>query len=340
MRKAFLILLLVNILRLILIPFIVHLPTDTNYLDTFQAASNTGSLLPTLTVWINILTTHLLGSGLIVRKILFFIITLLTQWCLYLLIIKIIRPERKYISWAVISSVLSLTILSVSAIPDTLLMLFWVLSVLTLYNAIFNVDKKSWLLSGIFMGMAMLNKLSGIALPVGLVVFLIFSSRYRYFLFKPGPYIALILSFLLSLPIWNGMMKLSNPLPTSEQINGITQILHLSSINYIGFIGFQIVLIYPVLYIGLWWVTLKYFGRFFKKPNQVNPEFWFLLSFFLPAFLGFHMISFFTWVDYLGLIPVYTTGMIVLLKLIKNRWFYWSLGFSIVVHVILLAGLI
>ena len=99
-------------------------------------------------------------------------------------------------------------------------------------------------------------------------------------------------------------------------------------------------LVFPVLYVGLWWVTFKYLGRIFEKPNQVNAEFWFLLSFFLPLFLGFHLIALFDWVDFLGLTPVYLTGLLVFLKLAKKRWFIWNAVFAVLVHAFIIVSFI
>lgn len=340
MKKAFLVILVFNIFRLLLIPFLDTLPSSVLNQDFYSLNNSLNNSLPLMSAWLIEIIGYVLGKGAIFVRLVFFIITLFTQWAIYLLIIKIIRPERKYFSFLVICSTFLITIISTSAFSDALLLLFWVLSILTLYNAIFESNTKYWLVSGIFMGLAVLNKLSGIALPVGLFTFLIFSGRYRKILFTLQPYIALTIAGLLSLPVWTGIIEISTIPVQIQQIKIISEFLHINNATHFGFIPFQLILVFPILYIGLWWITLKYFGRIFNKPNQVNPEFWFLLSFFLPAFLGFHLISLFSWVDFLGLIPIYITGMIVLLKLIKKRWMYWSLGFSIIIHLLFFAYLL
>ena len=336
MKRAFLIILVFNVFRIILISYIGVLPHETVYLADPNANLFIDSNAPTLVHWITGFIIFLFGHSLFTIRMVFFFLSLFTQWSLYLLVLKIIRPNRKYLSWAIITSTIPFTLISITSLPDSLLTLFWILALLTLYNAIFERHKLSWALSGIFMGLAILNKLSGIALPVGMLLFLIFSLRYRDYLFTAAPYITLFFTGLLSLPLLVGVLSTNNPSMQIALIERIFDFLQISVKDYSSFIGFQLILILPVLYLGLWWVTLKYFGRIFKKPNQVNPEFWFLLSFFLPLFLGFHLISFFSWVDFLGLIPAYFTGMIVLLKLIKTRWMYWSLGLTIAAHLLLI----
>jgi len=189
------------------------------------------------------------------------------------------------------------------------------------------------------MGVALTNKLSGLALPVGMLLFLIFSYRYRKYLRLPYPYVTLAIIAIISLPFINKVIESQDVSMQVYQAGDIVHFFNIAIGKDIGFIGYQIILIFPVLYIGLWWVTLKYFGRIFKKPNQVNAELWFMFAFFLPLFLGFHMISFFSRVDFLGLIPVYISGFVVLLKLIKKRWYHWSVGFSILGHILLLSAL-
>ncbi|MDA3891915.1 MAG: glycosyltransferase family 39 protein [Salinivirgaceae bacterium] len=337
MKKALLIIIALNLLRVILIPFENFIPLET-------AEGHFGALAigqaPTLILSINTIVHHIVGESAFAIHFLFFSISLITQWIIYLLIKKVIRQDRKYMAWVVICSTLFFTLFAIAPVSDNLLLLFWSLSVLTLYNAIFENDKKSWLLSGVFIGFATLNKLSGIALPVGLFVFLIFSSRYRYHLFRFGPYLLMFIATLITLPLWTGLLQAESASFAISYAHTFFDILGSKFNSFTSFLGFQFIIIFPVLYIGLWWVTFKYLARIFEKPNQVNPEFWFLLSFFLPLFIGFHLIALFDWVDSFGLIPIYLTGFIVLLKLAKKRWFIWSLAFSFIAHLLLVLGIL
>ncbi len=333
MKKAILIISGFNIFRLFIILFADILPNETVFIFS-ENSPNVFSKFTTLysDAWLSGISNFIIDKGIIVVRLACFLLSLISQWGLYLLISKIIRTNKKYFSWVIMGTVFSITYLSITTLTDALLFLFWILSMLSLYNAIFEYDKKSWLISGIFMGVALLNKLSGLALPAGLFLFLIFSSRYRKYLFTPWPYITLLLTVVFSFPMLIGLYKSSNILMQTNQTEAVSQLFNILINQYTGFVGFQILLIFPILYIGLWWVTFKYFGRIFKKPNQVNPELWFLFAFFIPLFTGFHLISVFGHVDFLGLIPVYIPGMIVLLKLIKRPWMIWSFGFSIISH--------
>lgn len=332
MKKAVVIIVAINLLRMLLIPFINKLsadwlPTPVNIIDETQSNSIMQYLVFMLGQ--NNYSKYLLQA-------LMFLISLLTQWSLFIFATKVIRSDRKSDAWIAISSTLAITLISVLPFADGLIALSWTLSLLSFYNAIFNNDKKSWLLSGMFMGFTCLIKLSGIALPIGLLVFLIFSSRFRHFLFKPGPYISISIAALISLPIWTGSLQNESSTLAISFAIGFFNKLGYSFNTFTSFILFQFLLIFPILYAGLWWVAFKYLTRIFNKPNQINPELWFLLSFFLPLFFGFHLIALFDWVDMFGLIPIYLTGLIVFLKLSKPRWFKVSLIISIVFHLFFL----
>jgi len=120
----------------------------------------------------------------------------------------------------------------------------------------------------------------------------------------------------------------------AESISGLT------IQNFFGLIATQFFLLLPIVYVGLWWIMFRYFGRIFKKPNQINPELWFLFSFFIPMFIGFYMISFFYWIKLNWLMPTYITGIIILGKFIREKWIKWHLLFSALFHVIIIIEVI
>lgn len=335
MKKALLIIGIINLLRLLLIPFINKLPFE--WIQNILIFDNESSQLTAIQY---LFASFGISESKTTLQLLSFLVSLLIQWSLVVIISKIIRSSRKAFAWIAISSSLLISLFSVLPFADVVIGLFWVLSLLTFYNAIFEYNKKQWVFSGLFMGATCLIKLSGIALPVGLLVFLIFSSRYRNHLYTPGPYLSLLIAAIVSAPVWFGLVKPESATLTIDFANGFLTSFGRSFNSFTSFILFQFLLVFPVLYLGLWWVSFKYLARIFNKPNQVNAEFWFLLSFFLPLFLGFHLIALFDWVDMMGLAPIYLTGLIVFLKLSKNRWFVVNLVLSFVFHAFFILSLV
>lgn len=268
-----------------------------------------------------------------------FVLTAGTQIVFFLLATKILRSSRKYMAWILLSTTLMISSLSLVTTPDVPLMLFWALSVYMLYRSVFEQKNWSWIWAGIFMGLAFNSKYTAIALPAGLFLFLIFSSRYRNYLLKPWPYLSVIIMAIVMLPviIWNINNDFASfAFQSSQRAETITE---LTPENFAGLVGTQLFLLLPVVFVGLWWVMFRYFGRIFKKPNQVNPELWFLISFFAPLFLGFYVISFFLWVKLNWLMPAYITGIILLSRFLKLKWIKWHLVFSIVFHALVIIEL-
>ncbi len=89
--------------------------------------------------------------------------------------------------------------------PDAPLALFWTLSLYLLYRALKEQKNLYWYLTGISMGLASLSKYNGFILPVMMFLYLILSKNHRPFLKKKEPYITLLLSIIVFLPviIWN-----------------------------------------------------------------------------------------------------------------------------------------
>lgn len=90
-------------------------------------------------------------------------------------------------------------------LPDGGLFFFWVITLWLFFQILIkNQNRLSlWILAGIFTGLAMLSKYSGILLGFSLVTYLIFYQRKLFR--SPGPYLYGIFEFLMFSPviIWN-----------------------------------------------------------------------------------------------------------------------------------------
>ncbi|MFI5124962.1 MAG: hypothetical protein ACHQDF_06525, partial [Chitinophagales bacterium] len=80
----------------------------------------------------------------------------------------------------------------------------------------------------------------------------------------------------------------------------------------------------------------KYRWKFARIPDDLL----FLLSFFIPLFLGFLFISFFYWVKLNWLMPAYVTGIIWICRYWNKKWIRIQLIFSLVLHLVLAAEVI
>lgn len=340
MKKAVIIILVFNVLRLLFVPLMGMMPQDAYYYFYSEHLSLSYFDHPPMVAYMLYIFSLVFGKGVFAVKFTDFIVTVATQLAFFSLSSKILRAERKYTSWILLASTLMISNLSMVTTPDVPLLLFWTLSINALYLAIFRKLNWYWVWAGLFMGLAFDSKYTALALPAGLFLFLVFSNKYRRYFQTIWPYLAGVLMLIVAIPVikWNVDNHFASfafqSSERAETISGIT------IQNFLGLMGTQLFLLVPIGFVGIWWIISRYFGRIFKKPNQINPELWFLLSFFLPMFLGFYMISFFYWVKLNWLMPAYITGLIFLARFINKKWIKWQIIISLLFHVIVMIEVI
>ncbi|MFN3551251.1 MAG: glycosyltransferase family 39 protein [Endomicrobiia bacterium] len=158
---------------------------------------------PPMVAYIIKLTTLFKNTEFFVRfsSIVFYIIF---NFFLYKLVKKFFNKEVAYLT-IFIFNIFPLNSLGFIITPDIPLLFF---TILFLYFLIFAFEENRfiyWILVGIFGGFALLSKYNGILLIICMFLSIIFIKEYRKYFFSLNPYISLILSFLIFLPviIWN-----------------------------------------------------------------------------------------------------------------------------------------
>ncbi|MBO7616958.1 MAG: glycosyltransferase family 39 protein [Bacteroidales bacterium] len=101
------------------------------------------------------------------------------------------------------ASIYAFVITGIFIMPDTTLMLFWLLSVWSAVRFLSLSKDRFIILFGLFAGLAMLSKYSGIFLWVGMALYILIFSRKQ--LKNPYLYLALLISAVCCIPIlyWN-----------------------------------------------------------------------------------------------------------------------------------------
>jgi glycosyltransferase involved in cell wall biosynthesis len=91
------------------------------------------------------------------------------------------------------------------ATPDGPLLLFWVATIWAMAHALAGGRISWWLASGAFLGGAMLSKYTAIFLPVGVLLFMIFSREHAVWFRRKEPYFAALVALAVFSPtiIWN-----------------------------------------------------------------------------------------------------------------------------------------
>ncbi|WP_159442196.1 ArnT family glycosyltransferase [Chitinophaga niabensis] len=291
---------------------------------------------PPAIAWLLKAFTTILGNKAYAVKLADSVTTLGTMIAFYHLCLHFLSRQKAANAFVVMFSTLMVTILSLISTPDVPLMLCWTLSLLFLYRAVFLERKVYWLLAGIMMGLAFDSKYTAVFLPAGLLWFLVISARYRKWLLSPWLWAALLLMIAASSPviIWNIQHDMAS---FRFQSTGRAEGIEVRPLDVLGVIGHQAAILMPVLFFSLWVLLYKTIRRKFKK---VSPEQLFLLSFFLPLFLLFFLISPIYWVKINWMMPAYISGIIWANIYLSAKYIRWQQIIALIVHLALAIELV
>ena len=328
-----------QLFRLILLPFMGLMPQDAYYYLYGQNLSLSYFDHPGMIGYLLRIFTDLFGQSIFVVKFADFLITSLTILSFYKLASYFLSKQKLQRAILLLTSTIFISILSFNSTPDVPLLLFWTLSLICLYKAIFEEKKWFWVLGGIAMGLAFNSKYTALLLQIGLIGFLIFSNKYRKLFFSPWFWTSILISILITYPVWYWNFQnefASFVFQSSERTSSISE-FKISPKNFFGAIGHQMFLLIPILFLVIGVITYKYLKRALLKLKIPQAKTLFLLAFFIPTFVGFFSLTPIYWVKLNWMMPSYITGIIIAGMFINKRLLKTQLIISIAFHV--LAGL-
>ncbi|HEX9916636.1 MAG TPA: glycosyltransferase family 39 protein [candidate division Zixibacteria bacterium] len=234
---------------------------------------------------------------------------------------KLLFDERiGFFSAVLLNSVLIFSLGAMIATPDTPMIFFWALSFYFFCKLILTQDKKWWYVWGISTGLAMLSKYSSVFILVSVSLFLVFSRENRKWLLCKEFYLALLLAVLVFSPviIWNAHNNWASFLFQSSR--RAKEISSFSARNFFGYLGAQIGIVSPLVYISLIYSTVKSGIIGFKENNQK-----FSLCFFwsFPIILFFTLVATKYWVKMNWVCAGYYSASIAGVALI---FWFWEKG--------------
>ncbi|WP_299671056.1 glycosyltransferase family 39 protein [uncultured Polaribacter sp.] len=325
-----------QIFRLLLLPFMGLMPQDAYYYLYGQNLSLSYFDHPGMIGYILRAFTDTFGQTVFVVKFADFTITSLTILSFYKLSCYFLSKNRQHKAFILFASTIFVSILSFNSTPDVPLLLFWTLSLICLYKAIFEEKKWFWILGGIAMGLAFNSKYTAILLQIGLFAFLLFSNKYRKLLFSPWLWVSIIISVAITFPVWYWNYKnefASFVFQSSARTNSISK-FEISPKNFFGAIGHQLFLLLPILFLVIVTFTFKYIKRAVLKFKLPQSKTLFLLAFFVPTFVGFFLITPIYWVKLNWMMPSYISGIILAGMFISKKLLKIQIIISIVFHVL------
>lgn len=326
-----------QLFRFSLLPLMGLMPQDAYYYFYGQHLALSYFDHPGMIGYALRLFSEVFGHTTFVVNLTDFTITSLTLIAFYNLSKLFLSKQKQKNALVLMSSSLMISILSIISTPDVPLLLFWTLSLIALYKAVFYNNFKQWLLAGLFMGLAFDSKYTSIFLQFGLVLFLILSHKYRKLLVSKGFFSSIILSILTAFPVlyWNYKHQFVSFLFQSTQRAESVTSFGIKPLSFLGTIGHELLIVIPPLFIFIAILTFKTIKKQLLKWHFPEDKNLFLLSFFLPTFLGFFAISFFYWVKINWLMPGYIAGFIFASIYISKKWVKVNLWFSLVLHLAL-----
>ncbi|QNK63407.1 glycosyltransferase family 39 protein [Pedobacter sp. PAMC26386] len=330
------------LLRLLFIFIMGPMPQDAYYFFYSQHPALSYFDHPPMIAVILRLFTTIFGQNVIAIKLASSCVTLLTVILFYHAAKCFLGTEGATKAVLLLLSTFMVTILSLVATPDTPLLMYWVLSIYLLYQAIFKHKNSYWIWAGIAMGLAFDSKYTGIFLPAGLILFLLFSNKYRQQLISKWLWLSAALFLVMVLPvfIWNLDNNFASfKFQGTSRMNSASE-MHLQVKYFLGLLGHQSFIIIPVLLIAIFYFVFRILKKYKFNILQLPPEQLFLLCFFLPIIGSFTFLSFVCWVKLNWLMPGYLTGIILISIYIPQKWVSRQVIFSLSLHILLAVELV
>ena len=323
-----------QLFRFFLLPFMGLMHQDAYYYLYGQNLSLSYFDHPGMIGYILRIFTDVFGQSIYVIKLADFTITSITILSFYKLAALFLSRQRLYRSLILFASTIFISVLSFNSTPDVPLLLFWTLTIIFLYKAIFEEKKWYWVLAGICMGLAFNSKYTALLLQIGVLGFLIFSSKYRRLLISPWLWLGIMISIAVTFPVWwwNYQNEFASfAFQSSERTNSISK-FEIKPLLFFGTIGHQLILLLPILFSVFVVFSFKHIKKILTKFKLPTEKTLFLLAFFIPTFISFFIISPVYWVKLNWMMPSYITGTIIAGMYISKKLLKTQLIIAVIFH--------
>lgn len=346
---------LFSLLRLALVPAFDLMPQSAYYFTAYALHPALSYFdHPPMIGWLLWLPARVAGESAVAVHLTVFAVTLATQLAFHRLAGAFLGREGGGRALALLTSSGVVVLVSLVAVPDVPLLLFWTLALLALRRALFGgehgVDPgsgpegpgagsgASWLAAGTAMGLAFLSKYTGVFLQGGMLLFLLLSPPHRRLLRTPWPWAALAVAQVVSLPVyvWNARHGLAS---FSYQTAERAAVGRLDLDDALGFLGTQLLVLLPVAFFVFLARAARGTARAFR-PRRVTTETLFLLAFSVPVFATCLALSTVAWVKVNWALPAYVTGTILVAGAVGRRALRWHLATGALLHAVLAVQLV
>jgi dolichol-phosphate mannosyltransferase len=223
------------------------------------------------------------------------------------------------------------------ATPDAPLLLFWMATLWALAHALSESRPAWWYAAGAFLGLAMLSKYTAVFLPVGLLLFLIFSPEHRGWLKRKEPYLAALLALIVFSPtiVWNARHEWQSFL-----YQGVGRIDDPEDFEFDRirlFVGRQLSLLTPFVALWAWGSGLRVIARWRREPWTDR----FVAAVAMLVMVAFAGLTVTRSVRGHWTIPGIATSLLLTAAVVVRggRWGKWLIGGTVAASIVVAIGL-
>ena len=171
---------------------------------------------------------------------------------------------------------------------DPPLVLFWTLAMIAGWRAVQpDGATRHWLLAGLWLGLGFLSKYTAACLLGCWAIYFALSPEARLHLRKPGPWLALLIFALCTLPVilWNSQNGWITVKHVSE--NAKLDKVWTPTLNFfLDFTAAETVLLHPIFFVAALWAAVA-----FWKRRREHPLHLYLFCMGTPLFLGYWLYT-------------------------------------------------
>ena len=215
--------------------------------------------------------------------------------------------------------------------PDSPLLMFWALTLYLVYRGIFENNTRAIYLAGVSAGLGLLSKYTMVLIFPALLLFLLFSPKYRYWLLKKQLYLSAVLSLLIFSPVlyWNYQHQWISFI--FQFSHGIDPSKGLNLLSFTDYLGGQLLLGGVAIFLGLLYYIIRYFRAIITDDKQA-----FLLwpCILVLGFFGYRGL--FQHMEANWPVVAYISGIILVATWIKRSNHNWINRVSFILVLVLL----
>ena len=228
---------------------------------------------------------------------------------------------------------------SVTIVPDTPLLFFWILSVYSIQEYFATSRNKYWLIAGISLGLGMLSKYSMVLITLSILSLIVMTKKYRSELKNINVYAAIFLSIVAFSPVlyWNFKHEWASFL--FQTVERAEKYKPFTLKYFFQLIGSQLFMLTPFVF----WIIIRALKESIKNWKTLLASRFLLLSAVIPILL-FTYVSFKSLVKMNWLLPAYLSAIILAVhfgfgitkKWLRNFFVAFSITFILIGYLVMI----